>query len=163
MTRKTAVAAAAMSVASLVSATFALASTMDLPILGLGSNQHEVTTTGSTDSANEVSSTTSAPVQPTIVEQVVYDDVYQRVARPTAAQAAPAPVPPTQPAPTQPALVTTTTTAPPPTTVPTTTSAPTTAAPTTTRAVTTTRPAPPPGCLEPEWDRELQRWHCKGN
>ena len=35
---------------------------------------------------------------------------------------------------------------------------------TTTRdSATTTRPSPPSGCEEPEWDREHQSWHCKGD
>ncbi|MEO8693954.1 MAG: hypothetical protein ABI658_10590 [Acidimicrobiales bacterium] len=163
ITRKTALAGAAMSVASLMSATFAIASTMNLPVLGFGDKAGSTSTTEtvSGDSDALVTTTTGGPV---VVEEVVYQDVFERVARPaapraaTVAESAPTTV---APPPTQPAPAPTTTVAP--TTRVTTTTAPTTQPATSTTRVTTTRPAPPPGCQEPEWDREHQSWHCKGD
>jgi hypothetical protein len=165
MTRKTALAGAAMSVVSLVSATFAIAATMDLPVLGFGGASGAVVTTETAPADEDALVTSTTAGAPLVVEQVVYEDVYERVARPAAppvaAAAEPAPTS-AAPAPTQAAPAPTTTVAT--TTRSTTTSAPTTRRPaTTTSRVTTTRTAPPPDCEEPEWDREHQSWHCKGD
>jgi hypothetical protein len=163
MTRRTALAGAAMSVASLLSATFAIASTMNLPMFGFGDKSGASTTTetvaGDVDAL--VTTTNGGPV---VVEEVVYQDVYERVARPAAPRVAssaePAPTTVAAP-PTQPVTAPTTTVAP--TIVSTTTTVVTTTRLATTTRVTTTRPAPPPGCQEAEWDREHQTWHCKGD
>jgi len=165
MNRKTAMAGAAMSVASLVSATFAVAATMDLPVLGFGGSSGAVTTTEPVPAGTDrLATTTAAAAVPVVVEQVVYEDVYERVARPTvprdAASAEPASTMAAA-APTKPVVA--------PTTTVTTTTRGKTAAPTTTRVATTstrattTRPSPPRDCDEPEWDREHQTWHCKGD
>jgi hypothetical protein len=153
-----------MSVASLVSATFAIAATMNLPIFGFGGDRGAVTTTQTVSGDDEVSTTTTTALEPTIVEQVVYEDTYQRVARPVAPSAAAAVETPTStttaPVTTIASALTTTTTKPSTTTTASTTTRSIT---TTTRGVTNTGPTPPPGCLEPEWDREHQSWHCKGD
>jgi hypothetical protein len=164
MTRKTALAAAAMSVAALVSATFAVAATMDLPVLGIGGDAGAAVTTSPVPADGDTLVTSTSAATPVVVEQVVYEDVYERVARPaTPRVAASTESAPTTgaPGPPQPAATPTTTVG---TTLrSTTTTAPTTRPSTTTTRVTTTRPTPPLNCEEPEWDREHQNWHCKGD
>lgn len=161
-TRKTALAAASMIVVTLVSATLATAGIMDLPVFGLG--HRDASTTTETAGLGEESPSSTGSTNPEIVEQVVYEDIYERVPRPARAVAPTADDVSTttaapQPPPTTSAI---TTSAPPP--APTTSRPATTVtSPTSTRSATTTRPAPPPGCKEPEWDREHQRWHCKGD
>ena len=76
-----------MSVASLLSATFAIAATMNLPVFGFGG--HDASNTTQTVAGDDDPSTTmTVAAEPTIVEQVVYEDTYQRVARPAAPRAA---------------------------------------------------------------------------
>jgi hypothetical protein len=166
LTRKTAFAAAGMTVVTLLSATVAVARVMNLGVLGLG--DREVVTTSETSSPDTAELPAEHVEDPAVrvVEQVIYEDVYERnprsPARPVTEDRASAPPTSTTPPPTTPvptvSTVTSTTTSVTTTRRPTTTTSVTTS-----RAATTTRPDPPAACTEPEWDREHQRWHCKGD
>lgn len=161
MNRRTAFATAAMAALFVITATIAVASAADLPMLGFGSHKTptkvEVTSSNATDETDAETSTTTT-MKPIVVEQVVYEDSYMYVPRPTAAAAASAESTPAQ-APTTPS----TTAKPTTTTRPTTSSSSTTSSTTRATSTTTSRPPVPAGCQEPEWDREHQRWHCKGD
>ena len=151
-----------MIVLTIVSATFAVAGIMDLPVFGLGGGD-AITTNDATETGG-VSDASTQVVTPEIVEEVVYQDVFDRVARPSPVAASPPPpvVAPVSSAP-PPSSPTSVTKESPPSTPSTTRATVTTRSVTSTRSAAATRSAPPPSCEEPEWDREYQRWHCKGD
>jgi hypothetical protein len=136
----------------------------ELPVLGFRQEPAPVaaapapTTTATTTTAVATPGGSVADEGPVVVvEQIRYVDDY--VVRP-GTPAAPASTGTSTPASTATAAPTAAppvaTTAAPATTIP---PDPTTVAP----ASTTTRPPSPPGCEEPEWDKDRQSWHCKGD
>lgn len=147
ITRRTAFAIAAMAALIIVTGTIAVASTTDLPVLGFGSDARQsraIEQPPLPDTAPPAAPTTT--VKPIVVEQVVYEDVYERAPGTTVRGATAAPTAAPAPA----------TAASPTTTVATT--------PSTTRAATvttTTRTAPPAGCRDAEWDKKRQQWKCE--
>jgi hypothetical protein len=148
------------------------AAMLDLPILGFGGPAPMVAAakeslpdttaadTGTTTTTTAVA-TTSEPA-PIVVERIQYVDKYVTVGATPSATPTTAAKPPSTAASTATTATTKLPAPSPPATAPTTTAP---MATTTTRApsTTTTRPEPPAGCQEPEWDKDLQQWHCKGN
>lgn len=152
-TRRTAFAFAAMATLLLVTGTIAAASVGNLPLLGFGAptparEASPVTAAAATTQTSAVSSTSSTSKPPVVMEQVIYEDVYERAPRRghqqtdgastnTAPSNAPEQIKPSTP----------------------TTGA---AAPTAAAAPTpSTRPQPPAGCKEAEW--EHGRWKCESD